>query len=73
MATAQATARRASSSRRTGAPKIARIGVADELVDRALVGEDDLGHGSQIGVQEPHHLVRGQLLRDPGEAAESRP
>ena len=44
--------------------------VADELVERAAVVEDDLRHRAQVLVQHGHHLLGGELLRERGEAAD---
>jgi hypothetical protein len=67
---AQAVARFASSSRPTGAPKDREDGVADELVDGALVLLDDLGHGGEVVVDDPHHLLGRQPLGECRETAE---
>ena len=45
-------------------------GVADELVDGAAVGQDHLGHGAQVVVEQAHDVLGGQLGGEGGEAAQ---
>ena len=41
--------------------------VAHELVERAVLLEDDVGHVIEVVVEHPHHLVGGRVLGIAGE------
>ena len=45
-----------------GLPKHSHNGIADILVERALVFKDDSCHLSEIFVEQFHQLIRGQRL-----------
>ena len=47
-------------------------GVADELVDRTLVLEDDVGHAREVLVQQLSDVSRGHALGKAGEADDVR-
>ena len=51
-------------------PEHREDGVADELVDRAAVPDDDVGHAGEVLVQHVHDLRGVALLGEPRVAAE---
>src|ERR1700687_1992158 len=44
--------------------------VADELVEDAVVLEEDVHHQLEVVVHHLDHFLRGQLFRDAGESAD---
>ena len=55
-----------------GRPEHRHHGVADELVERALLREDLLDHRREVVVQERDHLLGRVRLADRGEATDVR-